>query len=331
MSDASRHHDSTSTSAVDRGLCASIENAATTLMPPLVASELLIRTLAEDEIHLGDVTTRSMVGASEVLSAQMMTRKPGVIAGLGPLASGLRETPWAKELSMTPIVADGDRVAAGQAIASVTGSSQIALELERSLLNLLCLSCGVATLTAQFVAAVSHTKAVICGTRKTIPGLRAWQKYAVICGGGEPHRMSLADAAMFKDNHLAGVKNVDLAHRVAEASRRARALRPLKFVAVEVDTIDQFQSLLNVDDALVDIALMDNMPADLLARCVALRDKAKSRLLLEATGNVTLANVAALAESGVDRISTGSITHSASWLDIGLDITFESDSREAIS
>ncbi len=320
MSDASRPLDSISSAPKPGALSDVIQRAEAQLLSVEVTSDLLNRTLAEDEIELGDVTTQSMIGVLEVLVGSFVARQSGVLAGLQPLIKAIGQTKWSSDISIEPALADGDRVAAGQEIALVTGKSGVALELERSVLNLLCLGSGVASLTSKFVEAVAHTKAVICGTRKTIPGLRAWQKYAVICGGGEPHRMSLADAAMFKDNHLAGIKVTDLADRVRTAAREARRSRPLKFVSVEIDTLDQLKALLDVEDGLVDIALLDNMSVDRLADCVALRDQSRSHLQLEATGNVTLANVAELAESGVDRISTGAITHSAQWLDIGFDI-----------
>jgi len=193
------------------------------------------------------------------------------------------------------------------------------LTFERTLLNLVSRLCGIATRTATFVATAGGG-ALVTDSRKTTPGLRRFEKYAVACGGGYLHRLGLDDAVMYKDNHLAAVPEADLAAALSDAIRRARADRPLRFTCVEVDRLDQLDVVLGLDAGLVDIVLLDNMDPDTLREAVSRRDAAGSRVVLEASGGVTLETIAAIAATGVERIAVGSITHGATWLDIGLDI-----------
>jgi nicotinate-nucleotide pyrophosphorylase (carboxylating) len=181
-------------------------------------------------------------------------------------------------------------------------------------LNIIGYASGIASRTRKFVDAVAGTNCNICDTRKTTPGLRALDKYAVVCGGGTSHRMGLHDAALFKDNHLALLK--DFSTELSVAIAKVRAMNDVQFVEVEVDTIEQLEQVLLLP---VDIILLDNMPPKLLKQSVELRDASKQSPLLEASGGVTLETVQAIAESGVDRISIGGIVHQASWRDVGLD------------
>ncbi len=192
------------------------------------------------------------------------------------------------------------------------------LAIERVALNLLCHLSGVATLTAQYVAKCKGTKAGIYDTRKTLPGLRGLQKYAVACGGGRTHRIGLYDAVLIKDNHLAGTPISKLAEMLTKSAGQARRLTPgLQFVEVEVDTLDQLCEVLK---APVDIVLLDNMRPSLLQQAVTMRDATAPKIELEASGGVNLDTVAEISRTGVDRISVGALTHSAPSLDIGLDI-----------
>ena len=207
-----------------------------------------------------------------------------------------------------PLAADGDRVAAGQSLLTVSGPIGPILTAERTALNLLCHLSGIATLTRRWVDAVAGTGAQIRDTRKTLPGLRALEKYAVRCGGGVNHRMSLSDAALIKDNHVAAAGSVGAAF----AAVRARA--PGLPLEVECDTLEQVAEALAAG---ADLILLDNFDVPALAQAVGL---AGGRALLEASGGLTLASARAVAETGVDYLAVGALTHSAPALDIGLDL-----------
>lgn len=294
----------------------------------------LIRTaLAEDLPNGGsDVTTLATIPPGREGKANVVARTPGVVAGLdvaeavfvevggcggsadpvqGAAASTVpadRACVTGAGLSVTQHVQDGARVTAGQAIMTVQGPLSAILTAERTALNLLCHLSGIATLTASWVAAVAQTKARIRDTRKTLPGLRALEKYAVRCGGGVNHRMSLSDAALIKDNHVAAAGSVTAAY---EAVRR---LAPSVSVEVECDTLEQ------VADAVAagaDLILLDNFSADQMTRAVELT---AGRAMLEASGGLRLDQAARVAATGVDFLSVGALTHSAAVLDIGLDL-----------
>lgn len=274
-------------------------------LPRLVLEPIVRTALAEDLGLAGDVTA-SLLPASARLSARFVARKGGVVAGLdcAALACALVDP----ELSFTARVEDGAALAPGEALATVTGPARAVLTAERTALNFLTHLSGVATLTRAFVDAVAGTGARIAATRKTLPGLRAVQKAAVVAGGGWPHRYALADAVLVKDNHIAAAGGVGaaLAHARAVAGHMA-------VVEVEVDTLAQ------LDEALAhgpNVVLLDNFSLADLATAVA---RAKGRAVLEASGGVSLASVRAIAETGVDVISVGALTHSAPALDIGLD------------
>jgi nicotinate-nucleotide pyrophosphorylase (carboxylating) len=243
-------------------------------------------------------------------------RQPGIVCGLAAAPKIVADP----DISLDLLASDGDAVDAGQVIARLNGPLSSILDVERMLLNFIAHLSGVATYTSRFVDAVASTKAVICDTRKTIPGLRNLQKYAVRCGGGTLHRLGLFDAALFKDNHLACVDPAELVKRLTYATHFVRAAQDIRFVEVEVDRLDQLQQVLSIEPGLIDIVLLDNMSLDQLRSAVSLRNRVAPQIALEASGGVTLANVAAIARTGVERIAVGAITHSAPALDVGLDV-----------
>lgn len=264
---------------------------------------------------VGDLTSAAAIPAGARGAARFVARGGGVIAGLPVVAlvAGRFDLPG----GFTALVHDGDRVAPGTAVARVAGPMRALLALERTALNFLQRLSGVATLTARFVAEAAGTRAVILDTRKTTPGWRALEKYAVRCGGGTNHRFGLYDAVLIKDNHLAWLAAGGAADPIGAAVAAARASAPAgTVVEVEVDTLEQFDRALQCRP---DIILVDNLGPDGLAEAVRRRDVRAPGVRLEASGGVSLATVAAVARSGVDRISVGALTHSAPALDIGLD------------
>ncbi len=266
-----------------------------------------IRTaLQEDLGRAGDVTSELTIPVDQKAMTRLQARKPGHIAGLiaARIAFGLVDP----SLTFTVASPDGSKVESGTLIATIAGPARAILTAERVALNFTGHLSGVATATAALVEAVKGTKARIVCTRKTLPNLRILQKYAVRCGGGFNHRFGLDDAVLIKDNHIAA------AGGIAPALERVRAgLGHMTKIEIEVDTLAQMEEALSLG---ADTILLDNMTPDDLRRAVA---SAKGRAVLEASGNVTLATVRAIAETGVDYISSGSITHSAMNLDIGLD------------
>ena len=278
------------------------------------AQILVEMALVEDLGEVGDVTATSTIPLEAVGSARFIARTPGVVAGL-PVAAMVVEA-FEPDLRFEPVRGDGDRVDRGDVLARVHGSMRSLLSAERTALNFLQRLGGVASLTARFVAEVEGTKAVILDTRKTTPGWRALEKYAVRCGGGTNHRIGLYDAILIKDNHLAFLNGGgDPIGRALKAAR-ASGIPGLKFIEVEVDDLDQLDRALECSP---DIILVDNLGPEALAEAVQRRDERAPGILLEASGGVSLATVRALARSGVDRISVGALTHSAPALDVGLD------------
>ncbi len=276
------------------------------LPPPLVA-EAVSRALAEDLGRAGDITSAATIPATATAKAVIGAREPGVIAGLALAEAAFRQMDAAVEFA--PAVADGDEVERGAVIARISGNARAILSAERVALNFLSHLSGIATLTRRYSNAVRRTKARVTCTRKTIPGLRAFEKYAVRCGGGSNHRFGLDDAILIKDNHIS------VAGGVGEAIRRSKNFAGhLVKIEVEVDTLDQLKEAL---EAGADVVLLDNMPPPKLMEAVAI---AGGRAVLEASGGVTLETVAAIAETGVDFISSGALTHSARALDLGLDV-----------
>jgi len=275
--------------------------------PTLLFEPQVVAALAEDLGRAGDITSQLTIAAQTLTVARMVARKPGRLAGLICAEAAFRLVdPALKFDAATP---DGSEIAAGTVLASISGSARSILTAERVALNFLGPLSGTATATAALVRAVEGTRARIVCTRKTLPGLRTLQKYAVRCGGGFNHRFGLDDAAMIKDNH------VQAAGGIAPAIEKLRAgLGHMVRIELEVDTLAQLEEALRLG---VDTMLLDNMSLEDLRRAVAMT---KGRAVLEASGNVTLASVRAIAETGVDYISSGAITHSAPNLDIGLDL-----------
>jgi nicotinate-nucleotide pyrophosphorylase (carboxylating) len=262
--------------------------------------------LAEDLGEAGDITTRATVSPEATVRAHLVARQPGVVAGLGVAEYVFRRVD--PHLEFRARNADGDRVTSGDVLAEVSGHARSILGAERTALNLLGRMSGVATATAQFVAAVEGTGARISDTRKTMPGLRVLDKHAVAVGGGLNHRFGLYDAVMIKDNHLVAAGSITGAVRAAR-----EAVGPDITVEVEIETLGQLEEVLMTD---ADRVLLDNMDAKTLAEAVAM---AGSKIVTEASGGVTLDNVRDIADTGVDIISIGWITHSAPQLDIALD------------
>jgi nicotinate-nucleotide pyrophosphorylase (carboxylating) len=272
-----------------------------------VVAAAVRRALAEDLGTAGDVTTLATVPPDAVATARFVARRPGVVAGLAVAAAAFAEV-GPGQVRFANDAEDGAAVAAGEVLATVHGPLRVILTAERTALNFLCHLSGVATLTRRWVDAVDGTGARIRDTRKTMPGLRALEKYAVVCGGGMNHRMSLSDAALVKDNHVVA------AGGVVPAFQRVRADYPDLPIEIEVDTVAQAREVI---DAGADLVLLDNMtPADMRAIVTYSSGRAK----LEASGGLALANAREVAETGVDYLSIGALTHSAPVLDIGLDM-----------
>jgi nicotinate-nucleotide pyrophosphorylase (carboxylating) len=272
---------------------------------------------------IGDLTSQACIAPRERADAALVARGGGVLSGLEAIPELLAV--FGSDCRFTPRARDGDRVAPKTTVGLLAGPTDEVLEVERTMLNLVGRLSGIATKTGQLVAAiagVAGTRAKLFDTRKTTPGLRAFEKYAVRCGGGHCHRIGLYDAVLMKDNHLAGTPVHDLAAFVKSAAERGRksAAAPLSFIEVEVDSLDQFEALLTLAPGTIDIVLLDNMGCDLLQRAASRRDAVNPSLQLEASGGITLDTIAAIAATGVDRISTGSITHSAVSLDVALDV-----------
>ena len=275
--------------------------------PPSLLIEPQIRAALEEDLgRAGDITSQLAIPAGATATARLVARKPGRIAGLicAQIAFRLVDA----GVTFDTALPDGSDATAGSVLATVSGPAASLLTAERVALNYLGPLSGTATLTAALVQAATGTKARIVCTRKTLPGLRSLQKYAVRCGGGFNHRFGLDDAAMLKDNHI------QAAGGIAAAVARLRAgLGHMVKIEVEVDTLVQLEEALANG---ADTILLDNMALDDMRRAVAL---AQGKAVLEASGNVTLQSVRAIAETGVDYISSGAITHSAPNLDIGLD------------
>ncbi len=270
--------------------------------------DLARRTVAEDLDGGVDVTSTATVPEALTGTAAFVARGEGVVAGVG-VAMAVLDVVGAFALTPTP---DGRRVTAGETVLTATGPVRGLLTAERSALNLLCHLSGVATATRRWVDAVEGTGARVRDTRKTMPGLRALEKYAVRAGGGQNHRMSLSDAALVKDNHVVA------AGGVAEAFRAVRAAFPGLAVEVECDTVAQVREVVAAG---ADLVLLDNMPPDDLRTCAALCRGAG--VLTEASGGLSLDVARAVAETGVDFLAVGALTHSASVLDVGVDLALD--------
>lgn len=265
-----------------------------------------------------DLTSELFLNPTERLRCAVVARQPGVVAGLATIPDLLKLFDPDSTVSVATMSRDGAAVAPGDEIATLEGNARVILALERTMLNLLGRLSGVATITRRYRNAMGDgTRAGLFDTRKTTPGLRILEKYAVLCGGGRPHRLGLHDAVLIKDNHLAGVDLDDLAARVTAASERDDG--DAEFFEVEVDGLAQFQRMLTLPESVIQIVLLDNFSLADLREAVERRDAAGSGLLLEASGGVTLETIRDIALTGVDRISVGALTHSAVSLDFGLD------------
>lgn len=279
-------------------------------LPPALVEDAVRRALAEDLGLSGDLTSQATIPAGAVATATLSAREAGVIAGLPLALEVFRQL--GDRVSFDPQVADGTKVTKGDIVAVVAGDARQLLAGERTALNFLNHLSGIAAHTHKFVEAVAGTGARICDTRKTTPGLRAFEKYAVRCGGGANHRYALSDAILIKDNHIAVAGGAAKAYRAARA-----AAGHLVAIEIEVTSLDELAEVL---DAGATIVMLDNMDNQLLRAAVKLND---GRARLEASGGVTLERVRGIAETGVDFISSSQITMGARPLDLGLDVEIQ--------
>lgn len=279
--------------------------------------DVIERALDEDLAYGEDVTTVATISESAVGRAQVVAREAGTLAGV-PVAAAVAEIvgeQYGTPLDVTVVRHDGEHVAAGDVVLEVAGSLRTMLTAERTLLNLLCQLSGVATHTARWARALEGTGTTVRDTRKTTPGLRSLEKYAVRCGGGMNHRMGLGDAALIKDNHVAA------AGSVSAAFAAVREYNPSIVVEVECDTLEQVEEAVAAGAELI---LLDNMSAEQVARALTITQPAGVKT--EASGGITLDNAAAYAATGVDYIAVGALTHSSPVLDLGLDLIEDASS-----
>ena len=275
-------------------------------LPGWVVQEVVARALAED-VGPGDVTTLATVGETSQCTAEVVAKADGVIAGLAVAQATFAAVD--PRVTSEAVAADGDRVKAGSVVARVQGPTRAVLTAERTALNFLQRMSGIATLTARYVSAVEGTTALICDTRKTVPGLRLLDKYSVRVGGGENHRTGLFDGVLIKDNHIRA------AGGLREAVERARrSAHHLAKIEVEAQSLPQVEEALTAG---ADVIMLDNLGLAEIRRAVNLIG---GRCLVEASGGVTLETVRELAECGVDLISVGALTHSSAALDLSLEI-----------
>jgi nicotinate-nucleotide pyrophosphorylase (carboxylating) len=273
---------------------------------PLLIEPIVRAGLAEDLGRAGDITTDAIIPADETARAVIAAREAGVVSGL--IAADLAFKLVDPSVRLTPRASDGSEVAPGSVIAELEGPARAILSGERVALNFIVHLSGVATATQRLVKAVAGTNARIICTRKTLPGLRVLQKYAVRCGGGRNHRFGLDDAVLIKDNHIAAAGGV-----AASIKALRGRLGPMVKIEIEVDTLAQLEEALAAG---AEAILLDNMPPEMMKRAVAITN---GRATLEASGGITQERVRAIAESGVDFISSGALTHSARAMDVGLD------------
>jgi len=277
---------------------------------------LIDLAMGEDLAGRGDITTPLLIPPGTRAAADLVSRQEGILAG-GVLLDRIAAR-FDRELKVSVHAADGADLFPTDRIARLEGPLASILKAERLMLNFLSHLSGIATLTGKYVHAVTGEEARIFDTRKTVPGLRRLAKYAVRCGGGYCHRIGLHDGVLIKDNHIAQVPPAELPRVLSAAIAQARRLTPAPaFVEVEVDSLEQLRAILSCD---VDIVLLDNMNTSQLREAVSIRDELHASVELEASGGVTLQNVKAIAQTGVDRIAVGALTHSAPALDIGMDL-----------
>lgn len=280
-------------------------------LDPDAIAGIVRNAVLEDLMGGVDVTSVATIDADQRSTATFGAREAGVIAGL-PIVAAVIETVCGDEASeFTQLVADGTSVQPGTKVAEVTAPTRLLLTAERTALNLLCHLSGVASSTRRWADAMHGTSAVVRDTRKTTPGLRALEKYAVRCGGGANHRMGLSDMALVKDNHIAA------AGGITEAYRRVRDLEATIAVEIEVDSLEGLREAIAAG---ADEVLIDNFTPDQMREAVAIRDELDGAVRLEASGGLTLDSARAVAATGVDFIAVGELTHSARVLDLGLDL-----------
>jgi nicotinate-nucleotide pyrophosphorylase (carboxylating) len=275
---------------------------------PLEIEAAVVRALEEDLGRAGDITAVATVPEETRGCAVAVARQAGVVAGLPMFAAAFRRL--SPQIEIEPHTRDGAAIAARDRLITVTGEARAILSAERTALNFLGHLSGIATATAEFVKRIAHTKARVICTRKTTPGLRALEKYAVRCGGGFNHRFGLDDAMLIKDNHIAVAGGIS-----AVLTRAKQAAGHLVKIEIEVDSLEQLEEVLQV--GLADVVLIDNFDLDSMRKAITM---VAGRLVIEASGGITLDTAAAIAETGVDYLSSGALTHSVRSLDIGLDV-----------
>ncbi len=271
------------------------------------ALDAIVALALREDLGDGDVTSEATIPADRRCNAVVLAKTPGIVAGVDVAQAVFRAVD--PDLHVEVLVADGTPVAAPFDLMTIEGPARSVLAAERTVLNLLGRMCGVATLTGAYVAAVAGTGARILDTRKTMPGMRALDKYAVACGGGVNHRMGLYDAFLIKDNH------VRVAGGVTQAVALARAAHPDLPITVEVENLDQLREAVS---SAAERIMLDNMPTDVMHKAVAI---VAGRAEVEASGGITLDTIRDVALTGVDVISVGAITHSAKWLDVSLEVS----------
>ncbi|MFY9898656.1 MAG: carboxylating nicotinate-nucleotide diphosphorylase [Xanthobacteraceae bacterium] len=277
-------------------------------LSPLEIEAAVTRALEEDLGRAGDITSIATIPSDLDGRAEVVVREAGVIAGLPLVAAAFQRL--APQIAIAPHAHDGAPAQRGAKVMTISGNARAILGAERVALNFLGHLSGIATATAAFVARIAHTKARIICTRKTTPGLRALEKYAVRCGGGYNHRFGLDDAILIKDNHIA------VAGGIQPVLERAKgAAGHLVKIEIEVDSLAQLKEVLDV--GLADVVLIDNFDLAAMRKAV---EMVAGRLVIEASGGITLESAAAIAETGVDYLSSGALTHSVQNLDVGLDI-----------
>ena len=279
--------------------------------------QTLIDLAVEEDFGKGDPTSVLTIPENAVGKANIVTREDIVVCGMAVAGEILKR--YDERLKLNVLINDGDQANIADTLAVVEGALRPMLSAERVVLNFLQRLCGISTMTCKFVSAVQTTQAKIYDTRKTTPGWRLLEKYAVKCGGGHNHRINLADGVMIKDNHIAEMGK-DITPKLEKMVAGAKQFEDVKFVSVEVDDVDeQLGDVLKVNG--IDLILLDNMDTQQLKRAVEMRNEiCGKKPLLEATGNMNLNTVLQVAQCGVDRISVGAITHSAPSVDIGLDM-----------
>lgn len=282
-------------------------------LPAHLVTEAVARALAEDLGLAGDITSLATIPAERTARLAMVARKPGVIAGLALAVEAFRQVE--PGIKVTLHKQDGDALRPKDVVLTAEGNARAILAGERAALNFVGRMSGIATLTAEYVKRIAGTRASIVCTRKTTPGLRAFEKHAVLAGGGRNHRFGLFDAVLIKDNHVAVAGGIVPALRAA----KAHAGHLVK-IEIEVDSLAQLDEVIAEG---ADVVLLDNMDAAMLAAAVNRVKAKRPTLLTEASGGVNLETVAGIAKAGVDLISVGALTHSAPVLDLGLDIVID--------